>query len=83
MIILAILGNSITLALIDYKDSESKTAWNKNLNIIGDVFTWLFTLESLIKIISNGLLFQEGSYLRDFGNVLDFTIVIAGIIEFA
>lgn len=82
IIILAILGNSITLALIDYKDTESKTAWNQNLNIVGDIFTWLFTLESLLKIISNGLFFQEKSYLKDFGNILDFVIVIAGLLEF-
>ena len=81
-IIAAILGNSVILALTDYKDTEEKTIWNKNLNFLGDIFTWLFTIESLLKILSSGLIFHEKSYLRDIGNMIDFIIVIAGLIEF-
>ncbi len=47
----------------------------------GKVFTIIFIIESMLKIIGMGFLFEKGSYLRDYWNILDFTIVLSGIIE--
>ena len=43
--------------------------------------TVIFTLESCLKIIALGFIFNEKkSYLRDAWNILDFIIVISGLI---
>ena len=51
-IILAILGNSIVLAMNDYKDKENLLKWNQNLNQLSNLFTWLFLAESILKILA-------------------------------
>ena len=40
------------------------------------VFTFLFTLEMLTKIVAMGFFLDARSYLRDGWNVLDFTVVV-------
>jgi hypothetical protein len=44
-------------------------------------FTALFTLESIVKIISYGFILGENTYLRDMWNVLDFIIVVFSILS--
>jgi voltage-dependent calcium channel N type alpha-1B len=82
LIILGILGNSIVLALNDYKDSQSVGILNQRLNFCGNIFTWIFFAESVIKIIALGLCLSPNSYLRDIWNVIDFIIAISGVVEF-
>jgi len=45
------------------------------------VFTLLFTLEMLIKMIGFGLVDSEHGYFRDAWNWLDFVIVVEGLME--
>ena len=49
--------------------------------MIGNVFTMLFILEAIIKIIAMGFLFHKNSYMRDIWNIIDFVIVITGALE--
>lgn len=44
-------------------------------------FTVFFTLEALIKIVSLGLVMDEGSYLRDEWSQLDLFIVCSSLID--
>jgi len=39
------------------------------------IFTVLYTIESLIKMLARGLIVDEFAYLRDFWNWLDFVVV--------
>lgn len=51
------------------------------MNYIDLVTTSIFTVEAIIKIIAFGFLFNKNtSYLRDTWNILDFSIVVSGII---
>mmetsp|Transcript_29252 Transcript_29252/g.28347 ORF Transcript_29252/g.28347 Transcript_29252/m.28347 type:complete len:216 (-) Transcript_29252:1446-2093(-) len=79
-ILIAILVNSICLSLQDYQDPSSSR--NYYLNMIGYAFSVLFALEALLKILALGFFLHKYSYLRDAWNILDFIIVVAGIVEF-
>ena len=46
-------------------------------------FTITFTLELLIKAITLGFAADRGSYLREGWNIVDFIIVIAGLLDMA
>ena len=50
-------------------------------NALDLFFIIFFALETLIKVIANGLVFEKGSYLRESWNQLDFFIVITSIID--
>ena len=82
LIIAAIIGNSVVLALNDYGDENNEKEWNRNLMVFGDIFTWLFFAESIIKIVALGFVVMKNSYMRDAWNVVDFIIVVSGVIEF-
>ena len=82
---LLIVLSSLMLALDTYK-----TAWEDNKlvqliidEIIDKIFTILFFLEMVVKIIALGLIMDDGSYLRDNWNRLDFFIVWASMVEVA
>jgi hypothetical protein len=79
--ILTIFGNSLCLALNDYQDEEIQTEWNKTLQKIDQVFTFIYTVECVIKILAFGFIVHKRSYLRDGWNILDFVVVIIGLIS--
>jgi len=43
-------------------------------------FTLFFTFEACVKILSSGLIFDNGCYLRDAWNWLDFTVVVTALL---
>jgi hypothetical protein len=45
------------------------------------VFTTVFTLEMLVKIIAMGFYFEKGSYLSDGWNVMDFLVVVVSLVS--
>ena len=47
---------------------------------IENVFLGLYTVEMVIKILALGFIFNEGSYLRDSWNILDFVIVASSLL---
>ena len=79
--ILTIFGNSLCLALNDYQDEDNQTEWNKTLQKIDQVFTFIYTVECVIKILAFGFIVHKRSYLRDGWNILDFVVVIIGLIS--
>ena len=83
LILATILANSLSLASFNYKDRAAKTEYNKGLETAGTVFSVVFMVECLLKIVSMGFITHSKSYLRDGWNVLDFIVVITGFIEFA
>ena len=80
LIIFFIFLNSVLLAL----DNPSVAEWSwlgVILSASDSLFTWVFTLEMLIKMFAMGVVGHRGSYLRDGWNDLDFFIVVVSLAE--
>ncbi|XP_076627342.1 calcium voltage-gated channel subunit cacophony isoform X18 [Colletes latitarsis] len=80
-IMVVISLSSIALAAEDpvWEDSPR----NEVLNYFDYAFTGVFTVEMILKIIDLGIIFHEGSYLREFWNVMDAVVVICAAVSFA
>ena len=48
---------------------------------LGLVFTYIYVAEAVLKIWALGFIMAKDSYLRDSWNVLDFLIVVTGLIS--
>ncbi|XP_055950226.1 voltage-dependent calcium channel type A subunit alpha-1-like isoform X4 [Argiope bruennichi] len=79
MIIISL--SSISLAAEDpvFEDSYS----NKILNYFDYAFTGVFTVEMVLKVVDQGIIFHPGSYCRDPWNILDAIVVICALVAFA
>ena len=80
-IILLIGLNSLGLVMTDYADRNNSTDWNKGLELASLVFSILFMIECILKIISMGFVVHYNSYLRDAWNWIDFAVVMVSIAE--
>uniref|UniRef100_A0A7S1KN52 Uncharacterized protein n=1 Tax=Percolomonas cosmopolitus TaxID=63605 RepID=A0A7S1KN52_9EUKA len=72
IIVVFIFLNCISLAMTNPSNSDTMT---QVLDIVEWVFTGIFTLELVMKVIALGFAFHPGSYLRNPWNVLDIFIV--------
>ena len=70
--IAVILVNSIYM-MFDNPLENNPPEWS---GTVEDGFTYFYTWEAFMKIIGMGLIFTEGAYLHDPGNVLDCFIVV-------
>jgi hypothetical protein len=66
------------LHTVDEKDSRRIVS-----NNIDYFFTVFFAMESFIKALAMGFFMEDGSYLRESWNQLDFFIVVTSIIDAA
>jgi voltage-dependent calcium channel L type alpha-1D len=73
--------NSMFLAVYDYNDRDENFLRNKTINVAGIIFTILFTIECVLKILAYGFVIHHKAYLRDGWNWIDFIVVIVGWIE--
>ena len=64
--------------MFDYSDRDSLNPRNQYLDILGNIFTIVFTVECLIKVLSFGFIVHHNAYLRDGWNWLDFFVVLVG-----
>ena len=79
---LLIALSSTKLALESYFVSLPKTSQIVQVSMELDyIFNYLFILEMVLKVIALGFAMDEGSYLRDSWNGLDFFIVVTSIID--
>ena len=51
--------------------------------MIDDIFLALYTVEMVLKVLGLGFLFNNGAYLRDAWNILDFVIVSSAYVSLA
>jgi voltage-dependent calcium channel N type alpha-1B len=79
-IMLIICASSISLASEDPVDELSYR--NVILNYIDYLFTAVFAIEMILKLIDLGVILHPGSYFRDFWNILDAIVVICAIFAF-
>lgn len=71
-----IVVNSIFLAMDDPLRDPSETP--AFMLVADDIFQYLYTIEMVVKIVSLGFICNDGSYLRDAWNILDFVIIASG-----
>ncbi|XP_020626974.1 voltage-dependent R-type calcium channel subunit alpha-1E-like isoform X3 [Orbicella faveolata] len=76
-ILVIILISSVLLALEDPVDEESKR--NEVLTYFDYVFTTVFAMEVLVKLIDYGAILHPGSYFRDAWNCIDALVVSCAI----
>ncbi|XP_069048207.1 voltage-dependent L-type calcium channel subunit alpha-1C isoform X2 [Lepisosteus oculatus] len=74
LMFILILLNTICLAMQHHGQS---TSFNKAMNVLNMLFTGLFTVEMILKLIA----FKPRGYFSDPWNVFDFLIVIGSIID--
>ena len=79
-IMFIIVLSSIALASEDPVDEHSMR--NKYLGKADYFFTTIFTIECSLKILDLGFVLHPGSYLRDFWNFMDITVVSCALISF-
>jgi hypothetical protein len=81
-----ILGNSVMLAMTDYKERIYGPTYVSNINNqlekVDLAFTAIFIFECLAKILGMGFVMHRNSYLRDPWNWLDFFVVCVSLVNF-
>eukprot|EP00066_Takifugu_rubripes_P013491 XP_011602757.1 PREDICTED: voltage-dependent N-type calcium channel subunit alpha-1B isoform X2 [Takifugu rubripes] len=80
MILATIIANCIVLALEQHLPASDKTPMSERLDDTEPYFIGIFCFEAAIKIIALGFAFHKGSYLRNGWNVMDFVVVLSGIL---
>merc|ERR1719361_1076232 len=75
---LVIVLSSIALALEDPVAEDE----NKILKTADYVFTGIFAMECGLKMLDLGFVLHPGSYMRDFWNFMDITVVSCALISF-
>nr|XP_058951235.1 voltage-dependent N-type calcium channel subunit alpha-1B-like isoform X1 [Pocillopora verrucosa]XP_058951236.1 voltage-dependent N-type calcium channel subunit alpha-1B-like isoform X1 [Pocillopora verrucosa]XP_058951237.1 voltage-dependent N-type calcium channel subunit alpha-1B-like isoform X1 [Pocillopora verrucosa]XP_058951238.1 voltage-dependent N-type calcium channel subunit alpha-1B-like isoform X1 [Pocillopora verrucosa] len=80
-ILLAIGANCIVLALNTPLPKNDRTDMAQQLEAAEYYFVGIFCVEALLKIMAFGFVLHPGSYLRNGWNILDFTVVVVGVIS--
>merc|ERR1719340_469688 len=80
-ILLAITGTCVSLAVFTPLPNGDTNAVNEFLEEIEVIFTVIFTGECLMRIVALGFVAHPNAYLRNTWNILDFTIVMIGLIS--
>lgn len=89
VILAFIVLNSVSLAMIDYSvnavnpetwEPETANSWRNEMVLTAEtVFTVIFTVEFVLKVVAMGFIQHSGTYLRDGWNLVDFIVVVSGI----
>ncbi len=77
-ILLMIFVNSVAMALYDYNDRDSLTEHNQIIDKMNLIFTFIYTVEAILKIIAFGFVRHKNSYLREAWNCIDLIVVVFG-----
>ncbi|OUC46913.1 transporter, cation channel family protein [Trichinella nativa] len=80
-ILMTIIANCIVLALDQHLPHNDKMPLSLKLEATEPYFMGIFTIECLLKIIAFGFVMHKGSYLRSGWNILDFIVVMSGVIS--
>ena len=75
-----IVGSSLCLAM-DSPLLDPQSLRTRFLHYCDIVFTILFIIEMIVKILAYGLILERGAYLRNCWNVLDFVTLLISILN--
>ncbi|KAM0735591.1 Voltage-dependent calcium channel type D subunit alpha-1 [Formica fusca] len=81
LILMTIFANCVALAVYTPYPYGDSNLTNQYLEKIEYIFLVIFTAECVMKIIAYGFVAHPGAYLRNGWNLLDFTIVVIGMIS--
>ncbi|XP_014484756.1 PREDICTED: muscle calcium channel subunit alpha-1 isoform X2 [Dinoponera quadriceps] len=81
LILMTIFANCVALAVYTPYPLGDSNQTNQYLEKIEYVFLVIFTVECVMKIIAYGFVAHPGAYLRNGWNLLDFTIVVIGMVS--
>jgi hypothetical protein len=80
--IFSVIALNVIFMAVDDPVNPAPSALRIAINSAGSYFFMaVFSLECLIKIVAMGFIIGKKAYLRDMWNVLDFFIVITGLID--
>ncbi|KAL4709826.1 hypothetical protein ACJJTC_001280, partial [Scirpophaga incertulas] len=79
-VLLTIIANCVVLALEEHLPNGDKTVLAQNLEETEAYFLGIFCVEASLKILALGFVLHRGSYLRNIWNIMDFFVVVTGII---
>ncbi|CAG9110110.1 unnamed protein product [Plutella xylostella] len=79
-VLLTIIANCVVLALEEHLPNGDKTILAQNLEKTEEFFLGIFCVEASLKILALGFVLHKGSYLRNIWNIMDFFVVVTGII---
>ncbi|XP_045542526.1 voltage-dependent calcium channel type A subunit alpha-1 isoform X20 [Papilio machaon] len=79
-VLLTIIANCVVLALEEHLPNGDKTILAQNLEKTEAYFLGIFCVEASLKILALGFVLHRGSYLRNIWNIMDFFVVVTGII---
>lgn len=81
LILASIFLNCIALAVYTPYPNKDNNVTNELLDSVEYVFLSIFLIEILLKTTAYGFIMHQGAYLRNAWNVLDFTIVMIGLVS--
>lgn len=81
LILVTICLNCLVLGFYTPYPNGDSNQMNAFLELIEYIFLVIFTIECIIKIIAYGFACHSGAYLRSAWNILDFIIVVIGIVS--
>ncbi|CAH8493715.1 unnamed protein product [Heterobilharzia americana] len=82
MVLSTILANCIVLAMEMHLPSNDKTTLSEKLEQTETYFLIIFCVEALLKIVALGFLFHRKAYLRNIWNIMDFIVVVTGLLAY-
>ncbi|VDO45409.1 unnamed protein product [Haemonchus placei] len=81
LILLMICANCIALAVYQPYPAQDSDSKNTILEQIEYLFIVVFTIECILKVVALGFICHPGAYLRNAWNILDFIIVVIGLVS--
>jgi len=81
-ILFLILGNCLFLAMDSKAANFEKTPMGWAVYYSEEIFNWCFCLELVLKVVAMGFAWDEGSYLSDAWNKMDFMVVFLGLLKY-
>lgn len=82
-VVLFLIAVSSILLAIDSPLNDPTNTLGQTISLADKIITILFLLESLLKIVTFGLIVGRGAYMRSGWNVLDFSLVIISLLSWA
>ena len=80
-ILVAIIANCILMAINSQLPEDDMNNMNRKVEQAETYLLGIFCLEMVLNIITMGFILHPGSYLRNPWNILDFIVVVTGILS--
>ncbi|XP_066295061.1 voltage-dependent calcium channel type A subunit alpha-1-like isoform X11 [Branchiostoma lanceolatum] len=80
-ILMTIMANCVVLAMEDHLPNKDRTPLSIKLELTEPYFLGIFCVEAAVKIIALGFVLHKGSYLRNGWNIMDFVVVVTGLMS--